>query len=171
MKTLKIILSKEEISSRVQQLGQEISQSQDGRPLVIISVLKGAFMFTADLVRAIDVPTELHFMRVKSYEGSQSTCVVKEVYMPELDVEGKDVLVVEDIIDTGYTIHHICEKMSQKNPRSLEVCSLLSKPSNHSKRALEAKYIGFTLPNKFVVGYGLDFDEKYRDLPDLCELT
>ena len=152
-----VLISREEINSRVEQLGREISKDYQ--------VLNGAFMFLADLVRHLSIPCQICFMQASSYKDQQvSTGEV--ILMHNLDLNGKNVLVVEDIFDTGLTLKHIREDLQMQKPVSLEICTLLNKRIP-DKVPVDVKYIGFEIENRFVVGYGLDYAEKYRELPHI----
>ena len=160
-----VLISREEINSRVVELGREISNDYQGRELHLVGVLNGAFMFLADLVRHLSIPCQICFLQASSYRNQQvSTGEV--ILMHNLDLSGKDVLVVEDIFDTGLTLKQIREDLSSQKPTSLEICALLNKRIQ-DKLAVDVKYIGFEIENRFVVGYGLDYAEKYRELPHI----
>ena len=160
-----VLISREEINRRVEQLGQEISQDYKGRELHLVGVLNGAFMFLADLVRHLSIPCQICFLQASSYK-EQLVSTGKVKLMNNLDLSGKDVLVVEDIFDTGLTLKHIREDLYVQKPTSLEICALLNKRIP-DKLAVNVKYIGFEIENRFVVGYGLDYAEKYRELPHI----
>ncbi len=160
-----VLISREEINSRVEQLGREISQDYKGRELHLVGVLNGAFMFLADLVRHLSIPCQICFLQASSYKD-QLVSTGKVKLMHNLDLNGKDVLVVEDIFDTGLTLKHIREDLYVQKPTSLEICALLNKRIP-DKLAVNVKYIGFEIENRFVVGYGLDYAEKYRELPHI----
>jgi hypoxanthine phosphoribosyltransferase len=161
-----VLLSAEEIAKRVRELGAQISQDYGDRRLVLVSVLKGSFVFTADLARAIDIPNvRIEFLGVRSYgEGTSTSGVVQITQDLVKPIEGEDVLVVEDIVDTGLTIAHLLELFRTRHPASLKVCSLLHKPAR-TKIEVPVHYLGFTIEDRFVVGYGLDWAERYRNLP------
>ncbi len=163
------LISADRIAQRVRELGQQVSRDAQGRTLCVIGVLKGSFIFLADLVRAIDVPCEIEFIGVSSYEGMQSTGHVRINYDLSIDIEGKDVLLVEDIIDTGTTIDYLLKTLLVRNPASLKVACLLSKPEAHTIE-LKIDYTGFEIAKEFVIGYGLDLDGLYRNLPDLKQM-
>ena len=163
--SIEVLISREEINRRVEQLGREISQDYKGRELHLVGVLNGAFMFLADLVRHLSIPCQICFLQASSYKD-QLVSTGKVKLMHNLDLSGKDVLVVEDIFDTGLTLKHIREDLYVQKPTSLEICALLNKRIP-DKLAVNVKYIGFEIENRFVVGYGLDYAEKYRELPHI----
>lgn len=160
------MLSAEQIAARVRELGAQISKDYADRRLVLVSVLKGSFVFTADLARAIDTPNvRVEFLGVRSYgEGTSTSGVVQITQDLVRPIEGEDVLVVEDIVDTGLTIAHLLELFHTRHPASLKVCALLHKPAR-TKVEVPIHYLGFTIEDRFVVGYGLDWAERYRNLP------
>lgn len=162
---VEVLISREKVEERIKELAKEIEKDYAGKELVCVGLLKGSVMFMADLIKAIDLDLRIDFMKVSSYgSGTNSTGVVKILKDVDVDLAGKDVLIVEDIIDTGLTILNVKDFLSKKNPNSVRVCTLLDKPS---RRVVEVKgeYVGFEIPDEFVVGYGLDLDEKYRNLP------
>ena len=168
-KIKKVIISKEEIENAIEKAGKEIDKIYDGRPILLVSILKGAFVFMADLCRAVSVPCEIGFMCAKSYySGTVSTGVVKITMDLEQDISKYHVVIVEDIIDTGRTLNDIVKMLKERNPLSLRVVTLLDKPS---RRLVEFKadYSLFTIPDLFVIGYGLDCGEIYRNLPYIAE--
>ncbi len=153
------------IAARVQELGKEITRDYQDKPLVLIVVLKGSFVFASDLARAVDLPLRIDFLGVRSYgEGTESSGVVQITHDLSKPIAGEDVLIVEDIVDTGLTIAHLMDLLRTRNPRSVKVCSLLHKPAR-ARVEVKVDYLGFTIEDKFVVGYGLDFAERYRNLP------
>jgi hypoxanthine phosphoribosyltransferase len=159
------LLSADQIAARVRELGAQISRDYAGRRVVLVCVLKGSFMFTADLVRAIDIQVRCEFLGVRSYgSGTSSTGVVQITHDLSHPIQGEDVLVVEDIVDTGLTIAHLLDLLKTRRPKSVRVCALLHKPAR-SRVEVPIDYLGFTIGDKFVVGYGLDWDERYRNLP------
>jgi len=159
------MIEADRIASRVRELGEQVTRDYAGRMLVLVCVLKGSFLFTADLCRHIDLPLRVEFLGVRSYgEGTKSTGVVQITHDLTRPVEGVDVLIVEDIVDTGLTIAHLLELMRTRKPASVKVCSLLHKPAR-TRITVPIDYLGFTIEDKFVVGYGLDFAERYRNLP------
>ncbi len=155
-----------QIAARVRELGAQIATDYTDRRLVLVSVLKGSFVFTADLARAIDIPSvRIEFLGVRSYgEGTSSSGVVQITQDLTRPIEGEDVLIVEDIVDTGLTIAHLLELFRTRHPASLKVCALLHKPAR-TKVEVPIHYLGFTIEDRFVVGYGLDWAERYRNLP------
>jgi hypoxanthine phosphoribosyltransferase len=159
------MLSAEQIAARVKGLGEAITRDYRDRDLVLVCVLKGSFVFAADLARAIDLPLRVDFLGVRSYgEGTESSGVVQITQDLSHPIAGADVLLVEDIVDTGLTIAHLVELLRTRGPSSVKVCTLLFKPSR-AKRSVAIDYLGFTIDDHFVVGYGLDFAERYRNLP------
>ena len=161
----KVLLSEEELHTRVRELGAQLSRDYEGKNLLMVSVLKGSVVFMADLMRAISQPAEIDFMVVSSYgSGVKSSGVVKIVKDLDINLQGKDILIVEDILDSGMTLDYIKGMLQDRNPASIRICTLLDKPARR-KADLQADYVGFTVPDEFVVGYGLDYDERYRNLP------
>ncbi len=159
------MLTADVIAQRVRELGEEITKAYAGRPLVLVAVLKGSFVFTADLMRHIDLPLRTDFLGTRSYgEGTETTGVVQITQDLSRPIEGEDVLLVEDIVDTGLTIAHLLDLLQTRKPSSLRVCALLHKPSR-AKVHVPIDHLGFTIEDKFVVGYGLDWAERYRNLP------
>ena len=162
---LRVLLSEDEIREKVRELGGKITADYKNSNLMVVTVLKGAVVFLADLMRQIDVPAEIDFMVVSSYgSGVKSSGVVKIVKDLDVPLAGKDILIVEDILDSGLTLSYIKELLESRGPRSIRIATLLDKPSRR-KVDLQADYIGFSVPDEFVIGYGLDYDEKYRNLP------
>ena len=160
-----------ELQARVRELGAEISRDYAGRELLLLGVLKGAVFFLADLMRAVAAPCELDFMAVSSYGSlTDSSGVVRILKDLDAPIEGKDVLIVEDIVDSGLTLNYLLRNLRGRNPRSLEVCALMVKPGRR-KIDLPIRYVGFEIPNRFVIGYGLDFGERYRNLPYVAVLS
>jgi hypoxanthine phosphoribosyltransferase len=168
-----VLVTAEDLQRRVAELGREISSDygeEGGRPLLLVGVLKGAVFFLSDLMRFIDVPVEVDFMAVASYgSATDSSGVVRILKDLDAAIEGRDVLIVEDIVDSGLTLQYLLRNLGSRNPRSLEVCALLTKPERR-KVDLPTRYVGFEIPNRFVVGYGLDYDERHRNLPFVAEL-
>ena len=162
---LRVLLSEDEIREKVRELGGKITADYKNSNLMLVTVLKGAVVFLADLMRQIDVPAEIDFMVVSSYgSGVKSSGVVKIVKDLDVPLAGKDILIVEDILDSGLTLSYIKDLLESRGPRSIRIATLLDKPSRR-KVDLQADYIGFSVPDEFVIGYGLDYDEKYRNLP------
>lgn len=162
---LRVLLTEEELRAKVQELGRQITQDYRGGNLMLVTVLKGAVVFLADLMRAIDVPAEIDFMVVSSYgSGVKSSGVVKIVKDLDVPIKGRDILIVEDILDSGMTLSYLKELLESREPRSIRIATLLDKPARR-KVDLQADYVGYAVPDEFVVGYGLDYDEKYRNLP------
>ena len=161
-----ILLTEEQIADKVAELGRRIAADYAGRNLTLVSVLKGSLPFMADLMRQIQLPLRIDLMEVSSYGGSttESSGLVRILKDLDLNIAGRDVLVVEDIIDSGLTLSYLMRTLRARRPATLEICTLLTKPE---RREIEVpvKYVGFEIPNRFVIGYGLDFDERYRNLP------
>jgi hypoxanthine phosphoribosyltransferase len=159
------MLSAEAIATRVKELGAQITRDYADRSLVLVCVLKGSFVFAADLGRQIDLPLRIDFLGVRSYgEGTESSGVVQITHDLSKPIANEDIIIVEDIVDTGLTIAHLMDLFRTRNPRSVKVCSLLYKPTR-ARVQVNVDYLGFTIEDRFVVGYGLDFAEKYRNLP------
>lgn len=168
--SLEVLLSAKEIKTRIDNLGRRITLDYTGKELTLIGILKGSFVFMADLVRAIDLPVAIDFMALSSYGAStKSSGVVRIIKDLDYGLEGRHVLVVEDIVDTGLTLNYIYGHMRARGALSVKICSLLDKPSRRQV-AVPVHYKGFEIPDEFVVGYGLDVDERYRNLPDVCRL-
>ena len=162
-----ILLSEKQIQNRIEELGQQITKDYENKAPLLIGVLKGAFVYMADLARAISLPIEFDFMAVSSYGNATKTRgVVRIVKDLDIDLSGRDVIVVEDIIDSGLTLNYLRKNLESRGPTSLEVCALLVR-SGRQVGELGLKYVGFEIPPDFVIGYGLDVAEKYRNLPDL----
>ncbi|MDQ5983229.1 MAG: hypoxanthine phosphoribosyltransferase [Eubacteriales bacterium SKADARSKE-1] len=161
----RVLLSEEKIRERVFELGQELSQDYKGKNLMLISILKGSIVFMSDLMRAITTKCQIDFMAVSSYGSSTKTSgEVKIVKDLDVSLEGFDIVIVEDILDSGMTLNYVMNLLKNRNPASINICTLLDKPSRR-KVEVSAKYIGFEVPDEFVVGYGLDYVQKYRNLP------
>ena len=164
----KVLIDRASIAATVNDLAKRISQDYPNGNLVLIGILKGAFVFLSDLIRCLNIPIEIDFIRLASYGSGQiSSRDVKVTKDIEISITGKDVLIVEDIVDTGWTLAYLVERMSAHGPRSVRICTLLDK-AERREVDLEVHYVGFGIEDRFVVGYGLDFDEKYRSLPDIC---
>jgi len=165
---LKVIITRQEIEDAVARLATEINGDYAGKQPLLIGVLKGSFVFMADLIRQLDLPVEIDFIRLSSYGAARETSgKVRVVQGLNKTIKGRDVLIVEDIVDTGITISFLLGYLRKKKPASLRLCALTDKPSRR-KVPVSIDYLGFTVPDKFVVGYGLDFNEKFRYLPDIC---
>lgn len=164
------LYSAHEIEARVTALGRQITRDYAGRSLVLLCILKGSFVFAADLARRIDLPLRIEFLGVQSYgDGTTSSGVVQITQDLTSPIDGHDVLLVEDIVDTGLTLSYLAEQLRTRNPRSVKVCALLHKPAR-MQRSVEIDYLGFTIDDVFVVGYGLDCAQLYRNLPELAVL-
>ena len=161
-----VLVTEEQLKAKVAELGARISRDYEGKNLVLVSILKGAVVFMADLMRAVTIPCSIDFMVVSSYGGTntQTTGLVKIVKDLDADLTGRDVLIVEDILDTGVTLSNLVPMLKMRNPRSVKICAILDKPTRR-KADIQPDYEGFQVPDEFVVGYGLDYDEKYRNLP------
>lgn len=167
---VEILYDKETISKKVKELAKQISRDYEGKDLLLVGILKGAFVFMADLIREIDIPVELDFMDVSSY--GMSTVSSGEVrILKDLDysIKDRDVLVVEDIVDTGLTLKYIKDLLLKREPKSVKTCCLLDKPERR-KVDINADYVGFIIPDEFIVGYGIDYAEKYRNIQEICIL-
>ena len=160
-----ILLSQEQLEQRVAQLGAEIMRDFAGRAPLFVGVLKGCFVFMADLMRHVDLPCSIDFMAVSSYgSGTKTTGAVKIIKDLNQDIEGRDIILVEDILDSGVTLHYLTEYLSVRKPATITIATLMDKPARR-KAPVYARYSGFEIPDAFVVGYGLDYDERYRNLP------
>ena len=161
-----VLVTEEQLRAKVAELGARISRDYAGKDLLLVSILKGAVVFMADLMRAVTIPCSIDFMVVSSYGGTntESTGLVKIVKDLDADLSGRDVLIVEDVLDTGVTLSNLVPMLKMRHPNSVRICAILDKPARR-KTDIRADYIGFEVPDAFVVGYGLDYDEKYRNLP------
>ena len=160
-----VLIDEEKLQGRIRELGDEISNDYVGRDLLLVGVLKGAVFFMSDLMRSLTIPCEIDFMAISSYgDSTDSSGVVRILKDLDINIEGRDVLVVEDIIDSGLTLSYLMRNLESREPASLEVCALLTKPERR-EIDVPVRYIGFEIPNRFVIGYGLDFAERYRNLP------
>ena len=160
----RVLVSEEEIREICKRLGEQISRDYEGKKLLLVSVLKGAIVFMADLLRSITCECEIDFMAVSSYSGTKTTGVVK--FKKDLDInpDGRDILLVEDILDSGITLEYLRNILVDRNAASIKVCAFLDKPANRQAQ-IQADYVGKVIPDEFVIGYGLDYNEKYRNLP------
>ena len=160
-----VLITEEKLKETVKSLAQQLNRDYAGKDVILVSVLKGAVVFMADIMREIDLKCEIDFMVVSSYgSGGKIAGNVKIIKDVDLPIEGKDVIIIEDILDSGVTLSNLIKMLKERNPNSLEICTLLDKPARRMAD-VHAKYIGIEVPDAFVVGYGLDFDEKYRNLP------
>ncbi|MGH9050761.1 MAG: hypoxanthine phosphoribosyltransferase [Acidimicrobiia bacterium] len=167
----RIVVTADELQARIAELGKELTSDYAGRPPLLVGVLKGAFMFMSDLARAIDLPVEFDFMAVSSYGSATRTSGVVRILMDlDLDLSDRHVVIVEDIVDSGLTLAYLRKNLAARGPASLEVCALLLK-EGLQKANPDLRYVGFRIPPDFVVGYGLDADERYRNLPYIAEYT
>ena len=166
----KVLISEKEIQKRISEIAEKITKDYENEELLMVCILRGASLFFADLVRKIDKDVRFDFMSVSSYGAGMSSSgevrITRDISYP---VEGKNIIIVEDIIDSGNTLAYLKRVLQQRNPKSIKICSLLDKPERREV-SLEGDYIGFNVPNEFVVGYGLDFNEKYRNIPEVCIL-
>jgi hypoxanthine phosphoribosyltransferase len=164
MDALDVLIDHAKISRRIAEMAREIEADLNGEPVILVGILKGSIHFLSDLGRYLKIDAEVDFMQAKSYEGTTSTGNIRILKDLDCDIANRNVIIVEDIVDTGLTISHLLSHLRLRRPRTLRVASLLSKPGSR-KVQIEPDYLGFSIPNEFVVGYGLDFDERYRNLP------
>ena len=163
---IRVLLTEEEVNARINEIASKINEDYAGRPVHLICILKGGVFFTCELAKRLTVPVSLDFMSVSSYgSGTKSSGVVKIIKDLDEPLEGKEVIIVEDIIDSGRTLAYLMEILKQRNPRSIELCTLLDKPERRVKKQVQVKYTCFTIPDEFVVGYALDYEQKYINLP------
>lgn len=160
----RVLLTEEQIKTRIAELGKVLAEDYKDKNPIFVGILKGVVIFFADMVRAVPIPCQFDFMAVSSYSGTNSTGLIKVKKDLSADIEGRHVVILEDILDSGLTLKYTMEYLKSKNPASLKICTFLDKPERR-KSDVQADYVGFTVPNLFVVGYGLDFDEEYRNLP------
>ena len=166
MEDLKVLINERELQKRVNEIGKQIEEEYKGKEITLICILKGSVFFTVDLARSIKGDVKLEFIRVSSYnDGTESSGEIKMKLDLKDSIQGKDVIVIEDIIDTGRTLSYLIEYLKMKKPNSVKLCALLDKPDRRVVKGVKVDYTGFQIPDKFVVGYGLDFDERYRNLP------
>jgi hypoxanthine phosphoribosyltransferase len=171
MSSLRVLLSAGQIQARIQELGAEIDRDYPHGPVYLIAILKGACFFLADLARAMNTPARIEFIGISSYgRGKTSSGEVKLTKDLDVSIEGHDVVIVEDIVDSGITLSYLMKVLSQRKPKSLRIATLLDKPERR-QRPVEVHYVGFRIPDEFVVGFGLDFGEDYRNLRDVCVLS
>jgi hypoxanthine phosphoribosyltransferase len=160
-----VLIDRDVLQRRIEELGEEISTDYAGRDLLLVGVLKGAVFFMADLMRNLTIPCEIDFMAISSYgDSTDSSGVVRILKDLDINIEGRDVLIVEDIIDSGLTLSYLMRNLEAREPASLEICALLTKPDRR-EADVPVRYVGFEIPNRFVIGYGLDYAERYRNLP------
>jgi hypoxanthine phosphoribosyltransferase len=165
-----VLIDEATLQARIAELGGEITEDYRGRDVLLVGVLKGAIFFMADLMRRLDLPCEVDFMAISSYgAGVDSSGVVRILKDLDVSIEGRNVLIVEDIVDSGLTLSYLIRNLEARRPASLEVCALLTKPERR-KNDVSCRYVGFEIPNRFVIGYGLDFAERYRNLPYIAIL-
>ncbi|MCR4959095.1 MAG: hypoxanthine phosphoribosyltransferase [Prevotella sp.] len=169
-KTFRISIPEAEIKKRVKEVAAEISRDMEGKNPLLLGVLNGAFVFAADLMREITIPCEISFVKLASYQGTTSTGKVREVLGINEDLSGRDIIIVEDIVDTGITMKRMIESLGTRNPASVSVCTLLVKPDK-MQVDLDLKYVAFSIPNEFILGYGLDYDQAARGLRDIYTLV
>jgi len=166
----KVLVSREVIKEKVQELGKRISEDYKGEDLILVGVLKGGFIFLADLMREITIPVDMDLISVTSYGDSiESSGVVRIIKDTDVNIENKHVLIVEDLVDTGLTLNHLKQLFNTRGPRSVKICTAFDKPSRR-KVKIDIDYQGIVVPDEFIVGYGLDYAGKYRNLPDVCTL-
>ena len=166
-----ILIDEHALRMRIEELGEEVSSFYEGREVLLVGVLKGAVFFMADLMRHVTVPCEVDFMAISSYgAATDSSGVVRILKDLDINIAGRDVLVVEDIIDSGLTLSYLMRNLEAREPASLEICALLTKPARR-EIDVRVRYVGFEIPNRFVIGYGLDFGERYRNLPYVAVLS
>lgn len=163
---VEVIVTEEELQTTFKRLGQELTRDYEGKEVLVIGILRGAALFMADLIKSMDLYLEIDFMDVSSYgAGTESSGEVRIIKDLESSVEGKHILIVEDIIDTGRTLKYLIELLNYRKAASIKICSLLDKPSRRLVSGIEVDYVGLEVPNAFVVGYGLDYNQRYRNLP------
>jgi hypoxanthine phosphoribosyltransferase len=163
---IRVLVPEDEVEAKIREIGAQISRDYEGRSVHLICILKGGVFFTCELAKNISVPVSMDFMSVSSYgSDTKSSGVVKIIKDLDEALQGKDVLIVEDIIDSGRTLSYLIEILKQRNPNSIKICTLLDKPSRRVKKQVVVDYTCFTIPDEFVVGYGLDYDQRYRNLP------
>ena len=163
---IRVLLNEEEVDRRIKEIAEQINKDYEGKAVHLICILKGGVFFTCELAKRLTIPVSLDFMSVSSYgSDTKSSGVVKIIKDLDEPLEGKNVIIVEDIIDSGRTLAYLIEVLKQRNPKNIELCTLLDKPERRVKKQVKVDYTCFTIPDEFVVGYGLDYDQKYRNLP------
>ena len=171
MATIDVMISEEEIANKVKELAKQIEKDYEGEQLLVVGILKGASVFVSDLIRKIDYDVNIDFMSVSSYgNGTESSGTVRILKDLDVDIAGKNVLIVEDIIDSGLTLSNLVKELKIRNPKSLKLCTLLDKPQRRTSN-IPVDYVGFVIEDKFIVGYGIDWAEKYRNLPYIGSVT
>ena len=169
-KEFRVSIPAEKIQERVKAVAEQINRDLEGKNPLLIAVLNGAFMFAADLMRNITIPCEISFVKLASYQGTTTTGTVKEVFGINEDLQGRTIIIVEDIVDTGLTIKRMVETLGTRNPESIHVCTLLVKPGN-VREDINVEYVAFEIPNDFILGYGLDYDQQGRNLPEIYTIV
>ena len=165
---IRVLLTEEEVNKKISEVAAQINKDYEGKEVHLICILKGGVFFTCELAKRLTIPVSLDFMSVSSYgSDTKSSGVVKIIKDLDEPLEGKNVIIVEDIIDSGRTLAYLIEVLKQRNPKNIELCTLLDKPERRVKKQVQVKYTCFTIPDEFVVGYGLDYDQKYRNLPNI----
>ena len=165
------LLSKEQISTEVIRLGSELNRDYKEKHPIVIGILKGSFIFMADLIRQLEFPIEIDFVRLSSYgSGTETSGKIRIISGPQVDIKGRDIIVIEDIIDSGLSINYFLKYLEKRKPASVKVCALVDKPARR-RESVNIDYLGFIVPDEFLVGYGMDCDERYRNLPDVCVLV
>lgn len=168
MKKREILIDEKTLNERIKQLAEQITEDYKGTELTLICILKGSMYFFTDLTRNLNLDTNIEFMRLSSYQGEESTGKIEIKVDLEKPIKGKDILIVEDIVDTGKTMSFLLDYLSLKEPNSIKICTLLDKPERREEDSdIKVDYVGFTIPNRFVIGFGLDLDEKYRNLKEI----
>ena len=168
---IRVLLTEEEVNKKISEVAAQINKDYEGKEVHLICILKGGVFFTCELAKRLTIPVSLDFMSVSSYgSDTKSSGVVKIIKDLDEPLEGKNVIIVEDIIDSGRTLAYLIEVLKQRNPKNIELCTLLDKPERRVKKQVQVKYTCFTIPDEFVVGYGLDYDQKYRNLPYISYL-
>ena len=163
---IRVLLTEEEVNKKISEVAAQINKDYEGKEVHLICILKGGVFFTCELAKRLTIPVSLDFMSVSSYgSDTKSSGVVKIIKDLDEPLEGKNVIIVEDIIDSGRTLAYLIEVLQQRHPKNIELCTLLDKPERRVKKQVQVKYTCFTIPDEFVVGYGLDYDQKYRNLP------
>ena len=162
---IRVLLTEEEVNKKISEVAAQINKDYEGKEVHLICILKGGVFFTCELAKRLTIPVSLDFMSVSSYGSDTKSSGVVKIIKDLDELEGKNVIIVEDIIDSGRTLAYLIEVLKQRNPKNIELCTLLDKPERRVKKQVQVKYTCFTIPDEFVVGYGLDYDQKYRNLP------